>query len=139
MSGKKRKSIKIDMDQWERAKKLKKNKGKEFKQIFEKGLIFFENDQEFEYNILLNDEEKLKSKLISQKAKIEHKRRELRIVADNFHDALNDVLNIWKDSEKELDVFCQDNLQYLAKIMGEYNEILNLEDFKKLLKEKKNF
>jgi len=139
MSGKKRKSIKIDMDQWERAKKLKKNKGKEFKQIFEKGLIFFENDQEFEYNILLNDEEKLKSKLISQKAKIEHKRRELRIVADNFHDALNDVLNIWKESEKELDVFCQDNLQYLAKIMGEYNEILNLEDFKKLLKEKKNF
>jgi len=139
MSEKKRKSIKIDITQWERAKKLKKNKGKEFKEIFEKGLILYEKDQEYEYNILLNDEEKLKSKLISQKAKIEHKRRELRIVANNFHDALNDVLNIWKDSEKELDVFCEDNLPYLAKILGTFEEITSLEDFKKLLKEKKNF
>jgi hypothetical protein len=132
-------TIRVDKDQSDRAKKLKDKYNIKVKEQFEKGLIFYEKEKEGEYNSLLKEKEKIEYKLISQKAKIEHKRRELRIVADNYHDTLNDVLNIWKESKKELNIFCQDNLQYLAKIMGKYKEISTLEEFKEILKEKRNF
>jgi len=132
-------TIRVDKKQSIRAKKLKEKYDIRVKIIFEKGLRFFENEKEYEYHRLLKEKEKIEIDLVSQNAKIETKRRELKIVADNFHDALNDVLILWKESDKELDVFCQKNLEYLARIMGKYKEIKSLEDFKKYLSEKKNF
>jgi len=132
-------TIRVDKAQLKRAKQLKDKYSISIKEIFEQGLLFHENKKEYEYNMLLKEKTKLESELISQIAKIEHKRRELRLVANNFHDALDDVLSIWKESKKELNIFCQDNLQYLAKIMGKYEEISDLEEFKILLIEKKNF
>jgi len=134
-------TIRINVSQLERAKIIKDTRGKNIKEIFEDGLILNENKKDHEYNILLNKQYILESELIGHKAKVEHKRRELRIIPKTYQEALCDVLTIWEDSGKDLNSFCDDKeeLSYLARLMGKFNEFGNMEQLKRILKEKKNF
>ena len=134
-------TIRVDKTQLDRAKKLKKEYNIPIKEMFEQGLLFYENTKELGYKLLLKEQKEIEDKIISNNALIKHQRRELKIVANTYHETIKDVLCIWKESGKELDDFCNDReyLEYLAKVMGKYNRVKDMTKLKRVLSEKKNF
>jgi len=146
--GKDTKVVRISKNQHKRSKELQKQYNNlPFHEIFEKGLLFYENEKEQKYNLLKNKKSKLKAELIGLNANIDKERRELLKVDKelSFNDTITDVFIIFKESGKDLESFFDLSYKnknknkyyhYLIKVSNTYN--CDIERLKKYIKEKKD-
>lgn len=143
--GKDTELIRISKNQHDRSKELQKQYNKlPFHEIYEKGLLFYENEKEQKYNLLKNKKSKLKADLIGIKANIDNERRKILKVDTDlpFHETLNDVFIIFSNSQMDLETFftLEPNKNkyyyYLIEVSNKNN--CSIDKLKQHIKEKEN-
>jgi hypothetical protein len=143
--GKDTELIRISKTQHQRSKELQKQYNKlPFHKIYEKGLLFYENEKEQKYNLLKNRKSKLKTDLIGINANIDRERKKLLKVDDelSFNETLTDVFIIFKESKIDLESFFEltpnknKYYHYLIEVSNTYN--CDMQKLKQYIKEKKS-